>query len=129
MMYIEEKVRIDQDLPLTIFDEPIIKDKVSNLFDSTEDEFRNQFEKIINSFYDKTVIKQLSYEKIHHLFKVLFLEHVLNNAIKMAFTASGNYNLLENISILLSKEELQENLNHLITSAFVDAFPLPDENI
>lgn len=114
----EAKVKIEQVLPLTIFDEPCLKERVNQLFDSMEQETRQRVSEIIK-FLNLDSTDELSYDNIAFLFKIYFYKLILNEAVEMTFSGVGKYNVLTNILSLLSEEKLR---NAIMGKPMIDAF-------
>ncbi len=99
-------VRIKKDIPLTIFDEPVLQDKVTRLFNGSEEKIKARFNEIV-SFLEVDSTDELSYDNIASLFKSYFYKYVLNEAVEITFSGQGNYDALSNILSLLSEEKLE----------------------
>lgn len=111
-------IRVEQTLPLTIFDKPCIHSKVTQLFDGSEEKFKARYNEII-TFLNAKPLAELSYENVSQLFKVNFYKLILNEAVELTFSGRGGYNALSNILSLLSEERLA---NAIFGKPMVDAF-------
>ena len=114
----EALVRINKDIPLTIFDEPVLQDKATHLFDGAEEKFKERFNEIV-TFLGVALTNELSYENIAFLFKVYFYKSILSEAIEMTFFGQGKYDVLSNIISLLSEEKME---NAIMGAPMIDAF-------
>lgn len=112
------KVRIQKDVPITIFDEPILAKQVDNLFNGAEKKMKARVKEIIN-FLDMDSTDELSYDNIAFLFKVYFFKSILNEAIEITFESQENYDILSNILSLLSKEKME---TAIMGKPMIDAF-------
>lgn len=104
-------LKINQKVPPNIFDIPKIKVQVDSLFSKMEDEIKSRFNEIKtfitgdegdNHWYSK-----VSYDDISDFFKMNFYKLILNEAVKMAFTETGKYNVADNILELLCEENMK----------------------
>lgn len=114
-------VRIEKDVPLTIFDELALAKQVDKLFNGSEEKMKeriNEIIKFINS-HDSEVADELSYENIALLFKGYFFELILNEAVEKTFSGHGNYDVLDNVLSLISKEKLE---TAIMGKQMIDAF-------
>ena len=101
---IEKKV-----VPLTIFDEPCLQERTSQLFDTMEKQIQKRIHRILNFLSTKQNCNMnVSYTDLFTSFKGHFYKYLLNQAVEISLTVPGKYNILDNILSLLSKENLQE---------------------
>ena len=111
-------VRIEKDVPLTIFDEPTLAKQVDNLFNGAEEKIKKRIDEIVK-FLKKDDTEQFSYENIAFLFKGYFFKEILNEAVEKTFSGHGNYDILSNIISLLSEDKLKKAI---IGKPMIDAF-------
>ena len=111
-------VRIEKDIPLTIFDEPVLQDNVTNLFNGAEEKIKARFTEIV-SFLGVDSTDELAYDNIVFLFKAYFYKSVLSEAVEMTFSGQGSYDALSNILSLLSEKKLE---NAIMGEPMIDAF-------
>ena len=136
-------LQIDTKVSLAIFEEPLISERVDKLFMDTEEDFKEKIKEIFSILHlvllkdgaipndltlkKRAVFVELSYENIFRIFKVKFCESIAIKSIQLAFNSS-QYNILDNIASLLSKEELSEAINgNLMWNTFmsiVEELPL-----
>lgn len=100
------KVRIQKDVPVTIFDEPTLAKQVDNLFNGTEEKMKARVNEIVK-FLDMDSSDELSYDNITFLFKEYFFELIMNEAVEITFSGQGNHDILYNILSLLSEEKME----------------------
>jgi len=122
LIYMEETmktlVRIQKNVPLTIFDEPVLAEKVANLFNGAEEKIKARFNEII-IFLESDSTDELSYSNITFIFKVYFYKMILNEAVEMTFSKQGKYDILSNILSLLTEEKLE---TAIMGEPMIDAF-------
>ncbi len=111
-------VRIEKKIPLTIFDEPVLKEKVTHLFNGSEEKIKTRVNEIL-AFLEEDSTDELSYDNIIFLFKVYFYKLILNEAVEITFSGQGNYDALSNILSLLSEEKLE---NAIMGEPMINAF-------
>lgn len=111
-------VEIKKNVPLTIFDEPVLKDRVAEIFANSEEKIKSRVNEI-NTFLDMGEVAELSYDNILFLFKNYFYKLILNEVIEIIFSNNKNYDLLLNILELLSEENLE---GAIIGEPMIDAF-------
>lgn len=111
-------VRIEKDVPLTIFEHPTLAKQVDNLFNGSEEKIKARVHEIVE-FLKLDTSDELSYENIAFLFKSYFFKLILNEAIEITFAGQGNYDILSNILSLLSEEKLQ---TAIMGEPMIDAF-------
>lgn len=111
-------VRIQKDVPLTIFDEPTLTKQVNNLFNGAEEKMKARVDEIVK-FLESDTTDEFSYENIASLFKGHFFKLILNEAVEITFAGQGNYDILANILSLLSEEKLE---NAIMGEPMIDAF-------
>jgi len=114
----ETWVRIQKNVPLTIFDEPDLAKQVNNLFNSAEEKMKARFNEIVK-FLKLDSTDELSYGNIVSLFKGYFFKAILNEAVETTLVGKGNYNILSNIASLLSEEKLEKAI---MGKPMIDAF-------
>lgn len=114
----ETLVRIKKEIPLTIFNEPVLQSQVTHLFNGAEEKIKARVNEII-TFLELDSTNELSYDNIAFLFKVYFYKLILNEAVELTFSGRGNYDALTNILSLLSEEKLE---NAIMGEPMVDAF-------
>ena len=114
-------VRIETEVPLIIFDEPTLKEKVDRLFDDSEEKIKARVEEIVK-FLKAESVNELSYGNIRVLFREYFFGFILNEAIKVSLTEKGKYDILSNIVSLLTVEKLEaEIMGKTMNNAFTRA--------
>lgn len=118
-------VRIQKDVPLTIFDEPILAKQLNKLFKDSEEKFKSRVDEIVK-FLESDFTDKLSYENIASLFKLYFFEFILNEAIEITLAGRRNYDILTNISSLLSEKSLE---TAIMGKPMIDAFIRAISNI
>lgn len=118
-------VRIEAEVPITIFDEPVLAERVNNLFNGAEDKMKERINEIIK-FLGVDSTDELSYDNIVFLFKDFFFKLILNEAVEITFAGQGNYDILSNILSLLSEEKLE---NAIMGKPMVDAFSMAIHSI
>ena len=111
-------VRIQKDVPLTIFDEPALARRVNELFNGAEKKVKRRIDEILK-FLKMDSVDELSYENITILFKENFFKSILNEAVEITFAGQRNYDILSNISFLLSEERLE---NAIMGEIMINAF-------
>lgn len=111
-------VRIQKDVPLTIFDEPTLAKQVNTLFNGAEEKMKTRIDEIVK-FLEPDTTDEFSYENITSLFKGYFFKLILNEAVEITFAGDGNYDILANILSLLSEENLE---NAIMGKPMIDAF-------
>lgn len=114
----ETLVRIKKEIPLTIFNEPVLQSQVTHLFNGAEEKIKARVNEII-TFLELDSTNELSYDNIAFLFKVYFYKLILNEAVELTFSGRGNYDALTNILSLLSEEKLE---NAIMGEPMIDAF-------
>lgn len=117
LITIEVKVQID------IFNLPKIKTQVDTLLLTMEDDIMARFNEI-KDFITQTrngkhEYKDISYDEVTTIFKIYFYKSILNKAVKMQFTGSDKYNVVDNILEMLSYENLK---NAILGKPMIDAF-------
>lgn len=112
------KVRIQKDVPVTIFDEPTLAKQVDNLFNGAEKKMKSRVNEIVK-FLDMDSADELSYDNIAFLFKGYFFKLILNEAVEITFAGQGNYDILSNILSLLSEEKME---TAIMGETMIDAF-------
>lgn len=122
-------VRIETDIPITIFEKPVLKQHVSKLFNNNEEKIKSRVNEIL-TFIGSDYIEELSYEEIVFFFKGYFYKLILNETVKMTFSEEGNFDALGNIVSLLTNEKLE---NAIMGEPMIDAFSkairkLPTDN-
>lgn len=101
---IEKKV-----VPLTIFDEPCLQERISQLFDTMKKTIRKRIHRLLKFLSTKQNLSiNASYDDFFTSFQGHFYKYLLNQAIEISVTVPGKYNILDNILSLLSKENLEE---------------------
>ena len=111
-------VRIEKEIPLTIFDEPVLQKQVIHLFNGAEEKIKARVNEIV-TFLKSDSIDELSYDNIVFLFKGYFYKLILNEAVEMTFSGYGKYDVLSNILSLLTEEKLEASI---IGEPMIDAF-------
>lgn len=119
-------VRIQKDVPLTIFEEPNLAKQVGILFDGSKEKIKSRIDEIIeflksNDHHDLINYdsEAFSYQNLLPLFKGYFFKSTLNRAVEITFSEQGKYNILSTISSLLSEEVLQDAI---MGEPMIDAF-------
>lgn len=123
-------IRVEINIPTTIFEKPALKKHVSKLFDSNEEKIKTRINEIL-TFLGSDYAEKLSSDKIAFFFKGYFYKVILNEAVKMTFSEEANFDALENIISLLTNENLE---NAIMGEPMIDAFSrairnLPDEGL
>lgn len=95
---------------------PIVQNRLTDLFNRLEEEFKRQFNEFLVVVDDNppnvTVSDQISYEDTIKFFKEYFLDEVLQEAVEMALMEQAEkYNVLDNIIYILSKETLLDAIH------------------
>ena len=111
-------VRIEKDVPLTIFDEPSLKKQANQVFEGAAERIKARVEEILE-FLGAEYTAQLSLDNITFLFKAYFYKFILNEAVEVTLTEQGKYNILSNILSLLSEENLKVAI---MGKPMIDAF-------
>lgn len=111
-------VRIKKDVPLTIFDEPSVSERVNQLFDGQQETIRQRVDEIL-AFLKVEPAEQLSHDNISFLFKAYFYKSIITDAVEMAFTEKGKYDVKDNIMSLLSETKLKDAI---MGRPMIDAF-------
>lgn len=111
-------VRIQKDVPLTIFDEPSLAKRIDDLFNGAEEKMKARVDEIVK-FLESDATDEFSYENISFLFKGYFFKLILNEAVEITFAGQENYDILSNILSLLSKEKLE---TAIMGEPMIDAF-------
>jgi len=99
-------VRIEKEIPLTIFDEPVLQKQVIYLFDGAEEKIKARVNEIV-TFLKSDSTDELSYDNIAFLFKGYFFKLILNEAVDITFSGQGKYDVLSNILSLRTEEKLE----------------------
>ena len=99
-------VRIEKEIPLTIFDEPVLQKQVAHLFNGAEEKIKARVNEIV-AFIKSDYTDELSYDNIAFLFKGYFFKVILNEAVEITFSGQGKYDVLSNILSLLTEEKLE----------------------
>lgn len=121
----ETLVRIQKNVPLTIFDEPTLAKQVNNLFNGAEEKMKARIDEIVK-FLESDTTDEFSYGNIVSLFKCYFFKLILNEAVEITFAGHENYDILANILSLLSKENLE---TAIMGEPMIDAFSTAIRNI
>lgn len=101
---IEKKV-----VPLTIFDEPCLREATSQLFGTMDKKIQKRIHRILKFLStSQNVSINASYNELFTSFQGHFYKYLLNRAVEISLTAPGKYNILDNLLELLSKENLEE---------------------
>lgn len=99
-------VRFNSEIPTTIFEEPILQKQVDSLLDGAKEQIKQRVDNLIKvlalDYTDK-----LSYDEIIIQFKAHFCKLILTEAVGMALSEWGRYNILDNILSLLTEEKLE----------------------
>lgn len=111
-------VRIEKDVPLTIFDEPGVIGRVNQLFDSQQESIRQRVDEIL-AFMKVEPAEELSHDNISFLFKAYFFKSIMIEAVEMVFTETGKYDVKDNIMSLLSETKLKDAI---MGKPMIDAF-------
>ena len=111
-------VRIEKEIPLTIFDEPVLQKQVIHLFNGAEKKIKARVNEIV-TFLESDSTDELSYDNIAFLFKGYFYKLILNEAVEMTFSGYGKYDVLSNILSLLTEEKLE---TAIMGKPMIDAF-------
>ena len=118
-------VRIETNIPITIFEKPVLKVLVSNLFDSNEEKIKSRVNEIL-TFIGSDYIEKLSSDEIVFFFKGYFYKLILNEAVKMTFSEEANFDALKNIKSLLTNEKLE---NAIMGEPMIEAFSKAIRNL
>ena len=94
---------------------PIVKNRLTDVFNSLEKEFKIQFNELLaiaETHPEKSISNQISYEDTIEFFKNYLLIEVLDKAVGTALTGSmEKYNVLDNILDILSEETLLDAIH------------------
>ena len=98
-------VKLRYDVPLKIFNVPIIRQKAKEVFESlgTQKAIKEREDEmlaVINLGYTE----DFSYENVVEKFKPHFYKEILQQALEMAITQSNRFNIVSNILTLLPSE-------------------------
>ena len=108
----EVLVKIEKEVPVTIFEHPKIKVRVDTLFEEMEGDIKARFDEVkaflIGDRERDKKYSSISYEQITSLFKIYFYKVILNEAVQVTFSEDSEYDIISNILKLLSKEELKK---------------------
>jgi hypothetical protein len=115
---VEILVRIEKNIPLTIFDEPVLKSRVTYLFNDADEKIKARINEIV-TFLKLESTSELSYDNIAFFFKMYFYKLILNEAVEMTFSGEGNYDALSNVLSLLSEEKME---SAIMGKPMIDAF-------
>lgn len=111
-------VRINKEIPVTIFNEPVLQKQVIELLNGLEEKIKARFNEII-TFLEADDTDELSYGNIAILFKGYFYKLILNEAVEITFSRYGKYDVLANILSLLTEEKLE---SAIMGEPMIDAF-------
>ena len=107
-------VRIEKEVPTTIFELPEIKLRVDTLFDNMKDDIKARFDEvkafITKNEGDKRRYGKIAYDEITDLFKIYFYKSIINEAVELTFTENGKYDMVANILEILSDEKLKADI-------------------
>ncbi len=107
----EVLVRIETQVPITIFELPQVKEKVNPLFTQMENAIRTRFDEIKKFITDNRNkaerYEAISYDEVVKLFKIYFYKNILNDAIKFTFSSNNKFDIVDNIIELLTEEKLK----------------------
>jgi len=78
-------VRINKEIPVTIFNEPVLQKQVIELLNGLEEKIKARFNEII-TFLEADDTDELSYGNIAILFKGYFYKLILNEAVEITFS-------------------------------------------
>lgn len=90
---------------LAIFEEPSIKAKSDELFETYKEDIESKIQEILD-FVGLTPSDELFFENVTTLFKTNFYRRILTIAVELACSDAKKYDLLENVLHLLSYETL-----------------------
>ena len=114
-------VKLRYDVPLKIFNVPIIKQKAIEVFESltTQKAIKEREDEMLAAIALEST-KDFSYENIVEKFKPYFYREILQQALEMAITQGNRFNIVSNILTLLPAEY---NMKKAINGkAFYNAF-------
>lgn len=107
----EVLVRIETQVPITIFELPQVKEKVKPLFEKMENAIRTRFDEIKKFITDNRSkaerYEAISYDEIAKVFKIYFYKNILNDAVKITFSSNNKFDVVDNIIELLTEEKLK----------------------
>lgn len=99
-------IALKTNVVLNIFDEPCIKERISELFTIMENDIKERYDEIIE-FLDLKGCTELSFDKVFSLFKVYFYKSLSIEAVEEAFDKPENSDIITNIKSLLSESKLK----------------------
>lgn len=111
-------VKIETKVPVTIFEDSKVKEKVDVYFKETEEKFKERYYEILKVLNMQRQ-KELSLEYITCLFEVYFYKYILNDAVKEALTNSKKRDVLKNVISLITKERVEKDI---MGKCMIDAF-------
>lgn len=111
-------VRIETKVPVTIFEDSKVKEKVDALFNETEEKFKARYREVLK-VVDMKRTEELSLENISYLFKIYFYKYILNDAVELALTNNGKYDILQNVISLITKERVEKEI---MGKSMIEAF-------
>ena len=96
-------VSIKQDVPLTIFEVPSIKEKSEHLFENNKQIIDSRIDQIMKFL---EISDEQFYKNTVFYFKHYFYKSILNETVKVMFSSNGNYDAISTIISFLSDENL-----------------------
>lgn len=98
-------VKLRYDVPLKIFNVPIIRQKAKEVFEilGTQKAIKERATEML-AVMDLKPTSDFSYENIVEKFKPYFYKEILQQALEMAITQSNRFNIVSNILTLLPSE-------------------------
>ena len=97
-------VSIKQDVPLTIFEVPSIKEKSELLFENNKQIIDSRIDQIMKFL---EISDEQFYKNTVFYFKHYFYKSILNETVKVMFSSNGNYDVISTIISFLSDENLE----------------------
>ncbi len=102
-------VRIEAEVPITIFELPQVKEKVKPLFTKMESEIKARYDEIKTFIKDrKQRYESISYDEVSKVFRIYFYKFILNDIVKVTFSDSNKFDVVDNILELLTEEKLKD---------------------
>lgn len=102
-------VRIEAEVPITIFELPQVKEKVKPLFTKMESEIKARYDEIKTFIKDrKQRYESISYDEVSKVFRIYFYKFILNDVVKVTFSDSNKFDVVDNILELLTEEKLKD---------------------
>lgn len=94
-------------VPITIFEEQEIRNRLDAFFNEKEKDIKKRIDTVKEAIH----ISEdglISYDNVISYFRIYICKAVLNEALQITFSEKGKYNILENIIDCLSEEKLEK---------------------